>query len=352
MASITRPTLTELISRTQTDLEARLLDGDTALRRSVLSVLARMSAGQAHLMYGYLEWLAKQSFVDTADAEYLDRLADIWGKSRKAAVAATGSVTFAGSNGVIIPAGTELSRVDGALYTTDVDATVASGAASASVTASAAGEKGNTDAGVALTLSAPISSLTSTAMVGGAGLTGGTDEEADDDLRGRVLARIQAPPQGGCAADYEAWALEVAGVTRAWVYPSHMGAGTVGVAIVADDADDGPLPSAALVATVQAYIEGLRPVTAEVYVFAPAALVVDVSLSVTPSTTAVRAAVKAELTDLFAREAEPGGTILISHLREAVSVATGETDSSFTSPTADVVASGTAFPVLGAVTFA
>jgi len=350
--SITRPTLPELIARVETDLSGRLLDGETPLSRSVVSVLARVEGGLTDGMYGYLAWLQDQPFVDKAEAEYLERHSRIWGVLRKAAVKAAGSVSLPGTDGAILPAGTELQRVDGALYTTDAEATVAAGVAIVAVTAAETGTAGNTPAGVTLSLTSPVTAMESTATIGAAGLAGGLDEETDTALRARVLTRIQKSPQGGCLSDYRVWALEVPGVTRAWTYSSHMGVGTVGVAIVADDAAAGPIPTAELVASAQAHIDGKRPATAEVFVFAPAAMVVNVTLSVAPDTAAVRKAVKAELGDLFARESVPGGTILLSHMREAVSVATGETDNAITIPAADVVASGTAFPVLGAVAFA
>lgn len=348
--SITRPTLPELAARAQTDLEARLLDGQTAMRRSTVAVLARVWAGLLDMLYEYLSWLAQQPFVDSAEAEYLERLGRTWGITRKDSTASSGLVTFTGTDGVVIPAGTELQRVDGALYATDAEATVASGTASAAVTASTAGAAGDTDAGVSLTLTSPVASLSSTATVATGGLSGGADAEADAALRTRLLARIQAPPQGGCESDYEAWALAVPGVTRAWVYPRHLGAASVGVAIVCDEAES-PIPDSELVAAAQAYIDDRRPVTAEVTVFAPEALAVPVTLAISPDTASVRAAVLAELRDLFAREAEPGGVIYLSHIREAVSVATGETDSVISAPAANVTPDTYEFPVLGIVTF-
>jgi len=350
--SINRPTLPALIARAETDLSGRLLDGATPMARSVVSVLARVLAGQTHMQYGYLEWLAGQPFVDSAEAEYLDRHARTWKVPRKVAVAAKGSVSLPGTEGAVLPAGTEMQRVDGALFITDADATVTGGVALASVTASAAGAAGNTAAGISLTLTAPVTAMQSTATVATGGLTGGVDIEGDEALRARILTRIQTPPMGGNVADYKSWALEVPGITRAWVYPLHMGGDTVGVAVVADDADDGPIPSSVLVEAVQTYLDSKRPVTADVFAFAPTALLVPITLALSPDTAATRAAVLAELGDLFAREAEPGGTIYLSHLREAVSVSAGETDHTITSPTADVVATAMQFPVLGVVTFA
>jgi uncharacterized phage protein gp47/JayE len=89
---------------------------------------------------------------------------------------------------------------------------------------------------------------------------------------------------------------------------------------------------------VQAYIDELRPVSLKgFYVVAPVAAPLDFSIGVTPNTAAVKAAVTAELTDLISRESEPGGTVLLSHIRAAISAAAGETNYNMTAPAADVV---------------
>lgn len=351
MASITRPTLPQLVDRAQTDLEGRLLDGAKALPRSTIAVLARVAAGQVHMLYGYQEWLARQPFPDTAEAEYLERHARIWGIRRKPAVVATGQVAILGTEGAVLPAGAQLQRVDGVLYTVLEEVTVADGTALANIEAVEPGLAGDTPEGVSLTLTAPVTAMQSVGLVQAPGLTGGVDQEADEALRTRLLARIQAPPHGGAGQDYEAWALEVPGVTRAWVYPLHMGAGTVGVAIVADDAPDSPIPGAELVEAAQAHIDSVRPVTAEVFVFAPTPLSVPITVALSPDTSATRAAVAAELGDLFAREAEPGQVIFLSHLREAISISPGETNHVLTAPTADITPDALEFPVLGTITF-
>ena len=70
-----------------------------------------------------------------------------------------------------------------------------------------------------------------------------------------------------------------------------------------------------------------------------------------PSTQAVMDAIEAELADLIRRESEPGGTLLVSHIREAISTSQGETDHELTSPVADVTVNATQITTLGNVTF-
>lgn len=346
-----RPTLPELIDRAAADLESRLPGGDARLRRSNLAVLARVHSGAVHGLYGYLSWLALQIMPDTAELEHMERWAAIWGVTRKPATAAKGNVTVTGVNGVIVPTGTVLQRSDSAQFSINADATIVSGTAIAAVTASIAGAAGNTVAGSTLTIVSPIAGVASAAVVAAGGLSGGADPESDDALRLRLLDRIQEPPHGGADFDYVKWALEIPGVTRAWCFPLEMGLGTVTVRFVRDD-DVSLIPDAGEVAAVLAYINARRPVTADVYVVAPVAVARNFTIfGLTPSSTTVRDAIAAELGDLLRREAIPGGTILISHIREAISIAAGELNHSLVTPSADVTHTAGQIAVLGTITW-
>ena len=347
-----RPSLQTLIQRVQADIEAQLPGSDARLRRSLLDILARAQAAVAHGLYGYLDFLSRQIIIDTAESEYLDRWADIWKESRKVATSAQGSVTFTGVDASVIPLGTILQRSDGSEYTTDAAGTITDGVAIVALTAVTAGVAANAAAASTLTLVTPVSGVDSAAIVDGNALVGGADIEGDDSLRARVLARIQEPPHGGADFDYIQWALEVAGVTRAWVYPGEDGLGTVKVRFMMDDTYADGIPLAGDVTTVQNYIDALRPVGASVTVAAPVASVLDFTLLVSPATSAVQTAVQTELDDMIRREATPGGSILISHIREAISLADGETDYVLTSPSADVTHTTGQIATMGAITWA
>lgn len=345
-----RPTLQELINRTSADAVARL-GLEELLRRDDMQVLTRVLSGAAHGLHGHVAWMAEQVIIDTAEAEYLERWANIWGVTRKAASFASGPITLTGTTGAVIPAGTLLAAANGQEYETDAEVTLAAGTATAQVTALAAGQAGNLAAGTTLTLVSPVAGVNSQAAVASGGLVGGADTETDAALRARLLARIQAPPHGGAKADYIAWALDVAGVTRAWVYPGELGLGTVTVRFVRDD-DASIIPDAAEVQAVQDYIDARRPVTADVTVVAPIAVPLNLTIQLTPNTSAVQAAVQAEIKDLLRREAEPGGTILISHIREAISLAAGETNHVLTVPAADVTHAVGQIATMGTITWA
>lgn len=352
-----RAPLSDIIARTRADIESRLPGSDARLRRRVLSVLADALAGAVNGLYGYLDFLSRQPLADQAEAEYLDRHASLFGLTRKAAAAASGTVTATGIDGSIVPAGTLLQRSDGTEYTTAADGTIVGGSVDVDVTASIAGSTGNCDPAATVNLVNPISGIDNVLTVDASGITDGTDQETDEALRTRVLLRMRQPPHGGASFDYINWALEVAGVTRAWCFALQRGNGTVDVSFVVDDDPGGLIPDAGKVAEVQTYIDALRPVTADLLVFAPTAAPIDFTIQLAPDTTAVRQAVEAELTDLLRREGEPGdgldlGTIRVSHIREAISIAAGETDHVLTAPAADVVPAAGHICTMGVITWA
>lgn len=343
-----RPALAEIVRRVSNDVLSRLA-ADDVLRRADAEVYSRVLAGVAHGLYGFIDWLSQQLIYDTAEVEFLERWCSIWGISRKPAAAATGSVTFAVQSGAVIPAGTLLQALDGTQYETTADAVVAAPSATSPVAAVVPAAAGNRDAGQSLSLVSPIVGVQPTATAGV--LTGGADLEEDTDLRARFLTRIRQPPHGGAEHDYSAWALEVPGVTRAWGYPQELGLGTVTVRFVRDD-DASPIPDAGEVATVQAYIDERRPVTAQVTVVAPVAVPLNFSIQgLTPSNATVKAAVDAELRDLLLRESVPGGTILLSHIRAAISAATGEEDFVLLAPAANVTNTTGNMSTMGTITW-
>lgn len=346
-----RPTMAELTARAETDLDSAF--AGSPLRRSDRKALARVLAGAAHGQYGFLDFMSRQLFPNTAEAEFLARHGAFWLKEgKKAAAAAGGPVDFSGNDGAVIPAGTVLQNGDGTEYSTDADAAIAGGAAQAQVAAKLGGAAGNMSAGENVSFVTPVAGVDSTATVAAGGIVNGVDEESDAAYLDRIMLRIQKPPKGGADADYEAWAREVTAVTRAWVYPLYTGLGTVGVAFVLDDDPVSIIPDGAKVTEVQDYIDALAPNTAAVAVFAPTPITLDFTISVTPGSAAVKAAVEEELRDLLRRDSRPGGTLLLSRFNEAISLAEGETDHGLTAPAADVAYNPGEIAIFGAITWA
>lgn len=342
------PTAAEVNDRVAGAFE-RLLPGiDARSEYALAAVLARVQGLATYDLWLHQRALADELLPDTA-VEWLERHASLWGITRNAAEAASGTVQVAGVNGTVVPSGLSLRSAAGALYTTQASGTIAAGVASLSILADTPGAAGNLAASATLDLVSPLAGLSAqTATVEVAGLTGGRDEEDDQSLRSRLLARIRRPPAGGAARDYEAWAREVAGVAYVSVQGGWQGAGTVGVII----AMDGPAAATPTdVANVMAVIDPARPVTAQPYVVAATLLPVALSIRVSPDSALTRAAIAANLSAFFKAEAAIGGAIPLSRISEAISAAGGEYSHEITSPTVAVTPAAYELPTLGTVTW-
>lgn len=345
------PTPQESLSRIQAQMDIDLPKADSRIRWSVENVIGKVLVLACRELYGYIQYISRQILVSTADEEHLPRHGSEWGIPRKGMTKANGPVLSTGTNGSVVEAGRVLRRGDNVEYTLDADVTIAGGTGLGAVTAVKAGTDGAATAGTKINLTSPVPGVSSESTVQAPGLTGGNDIESPDEWRARIIERKQRPPQGGDADDYVTWTKEVPGVTRAWVYPKQAGLGTVSVAFVMDHKDGGIIPSPADVADVQLHLNKVRPVTAEPIAFAPTAAPVNFTIHLSPNTVAIQEAVKAELKDFIEREAQPGGTLYLSRIREAVSAAAGEFDNIVIAPAANIESGFGDLPVVGAFTF-
>ncbi len=352
------PTFEALFAQARADYASRIAS-NPMLRNGVVSVLAHVDAMLAAGEYSYLDWLSGQTLPLYADGVNLDAWGRMFGVIRKPAARADGTVTMTGNDGKVIDAGTALTSADGTAYSVTVSATVVGGAAVVAVRADAGGATGNRAVGEPLTLTEAVEGVDPEAVV--VAISGGVDVEADgepgvaEDYRGRVLDRIRMPPHGGSAADYVRWAKETPGVavTRAWVDPGAMGEGTVVVRFMVDGSTPTGIPTPEMVALVQAYIDAQRPVTAQVFVFAPVGVPLDLTITgLDPDTADVRAAIAAELADLVYRKGFPGCTIYHSWIVSAISTAAGEDHHASVVPVGDLAHAVGQIPVVGAVTYA
>lgn len=292
---------------------------------SVLRVLADATAGLTHLTLRYIDWVALQLMPDTAEQEWLDRHGDIWlvnadsTLGRKEGALASGTVTVTGIAGTVIPASTRLTGGDDWPYETTVEATTDDTGVPVAVRALNFGTGGNREVGDVLNFETAISGVDGNAPV--VLVDGGVDSETDEQLRARVLRRIRQPPMGGAAYDYEAWALAVPGVTRAWA-AAEQGPGTVTVRFLMDDlrASDDGWPTSADVITVKNYIDLKRPVAVkDSYVFGPIKQIIDVEVeNLNPNNAETQAEIEKSLQEMMFERAAPGQTIYAAWISEAI----------------------------------
>lgn len=327
------PTLPALIKRTEADFERNAPD---ALRRADAKVAARALSGAAYELYGFQNWIARQSNPATCDEPMLYTWAD-WRleDGPKPPSAAVGLASVEGASGALVDAGQLYQSKDGRRYAVAEAVKLVGGRARLKMVAEDMGTVGNIEGGT-LEAVTPVLGVSSTALIGPDGIVGGAEQESIEALRARVQAAFKNPSKVGSGADFVEWALEVPGVTRAWALPRWMGPGTFGLVFVCDE-DPDLIPTAAKVAEVQAYLDQKRPVTSEVYALAPEPYPINFRLSVTPDSTALRAAVEQSLRVLIDDEGSPGKTLLKTHVSAAISNTPGETNHVLFEPATDVV---------------
>ena len=251
----------------------------------------------------------KNMFPMWAEGDMLDYHGNVRSITRKAAVAATGTVTITGINGSVIEAGTVLMTTpsgfgsESIVFVTTERAAISSGTASVGIVAQIPGASGNVAAGAVNRFDdAPdgVDSVTNPAAT-----SGGVDVESDDDLRDRIVEYDQSIGTSfvGSISDYKRWALEVDGVGVATVVPASDGSGVVKIVIL--DANREPV-SIDLCTAVYNYItrpddELMRkaPPGAELNVISPTLETVTVSAALVIASDTDTEAVKADFIDLI-----------------------------------------------------
>lgn len=373
-----RPTLTELRLQVADDINAALPGVDALLRFSNLRILADALAAAVYGHYGYLDWIAQQSVPFTATGEYLEGWAALKGVTRQPPYPATGTVTFIGTNGTVIPINTPITRSDGEPFSTTAAGTVASGSVTVPVQATNVGGSGNTDIGTQMVLATGITGVTSVGTVA-TQIGGGSDLEPDASLRTRMMTIFANPPQGGSANDYIGWALAVPGVTRTWLVPSGHGAGTMDVYFMMDvtEAAHNGFPQGTNgVATQETRdtaatgdqlalansLFALQPAHVILYAMAPSPNTVNMTITGLSGASAVtKAAVQAAISSALLFGAVPGGITNISELEYEVSLVAQTAGFVITSVTCtagsvagaagNITSNAGCLPILGTVTF-
>ena len=315
-----------------------------------------------------LTWLYKQLFASTADLPALLRMGwELGIGGLTPATAATGTSQVACTPAVLIPAGLQYQRADGATFSVRAPLTPTGSSVALPLQADVAGALGNTDAGDTLNLvpssEAPSglgASGTVNAQTDGGGLEGGSAAETPDHYRQRVILRKQQPAQGGSDTDYENWAQQALSTVIGVFVDSYINDSRwVWVTFLVSDQPNG-IPSDGEVAIVQAYLSDptRRPRTARVFVTKPTAETVNYTIAgLLPNTAQAQAAVEAELAAIFAENVEPATPnapfILYREWGDAaIDRAPGVAAGTLVSPSGDVTYStAPQMPVLGSVTF-
>ncbi len=318
-----------------------------------LAVRLYAAAAQIQALDIQAEWVLDQSFPQTAQGVYLDRHAAMRGLSRLPASRAAGTLRFSVSSPpampVDIPAGTVCMTADERRFQTTDSVTLEAGRLYADAPAEAleGGSGGNAVAGAIRFLTAcPVAV---TACVNPAAFSGGSDAEDDETLRKRVLESYRRLPNGANAAWYEQTAMSHEGVAAARAVGRARGVGTVDVYIAGENG----LPGAALLEEVQSDLQERREIAVDVRVKAPRVVPVNVSAAVAVREGAdpsqVIAQAKLAVASLFTGRML-GRPVRLAELGSRLYSLEGVENYRLLSPAADLAASDTVLPTLGALT--
>ena len=351
--AFTRPTLTELINRVCTSINTYVEHANAFIKQSVFNVLAKIISALHLDLYVYLDEMAKNFFVTTADINGLmARGADI-GVYRKKASFATGNIIVRGTANTNIPLGTLYASASEQQYKTTAAAVVGiDGSVTVPVQATSAGINGNIDAGTELILVNPIVGILSSATADTNGITGGADIEETESYRARILYAMRNVAGAGDTIFYENAALTQPGVTRAKAYRTYAGAGTVGVTFLMEDTYEDGIPHDGDVAAMKTYLESIMPADLnEIIVFAPEPTVINITINdLTPDTPELREAINNSLAELF-HGYNFGETVYRGQIETAIGSTPGEISHVLAAPVNDTTIPVNGIAILGTITY-
>ncbi len=319
------------------------LTGSRPEDASDIAIRLRVLAGQLAGLQQSLDEMFRQAFPATSSGSCLDAHAAARGLSRKAAVAAAGSLTFsreqAAATDLVIPAGTAAaaSLADEVSFATTEEVILTAG--QTQVTAPAAcqqpGKTGNAAAGAVTVMIDPPQGIT--AVTNGEPFTGGEEAETDEELRARLADAYRQVNNGTNTAFYRQAALETEGVFSAHVLPRSRGRGTVDVIV---SGRGQPVPEAALTA-LESRLAAQKEINVDIVVKNADAKPVDLTVEVAPLPQALFPALKescaAALTDALNASAV-GEKLRLGALIHRLWQVTGLENCRILSPAADVEA--------------
>jgi uncharacterized phage protein gp47/JayE len=225
-------------------------------------VLAQAVANQLAVTEANAVVKADEQMPDTAEDDALVRICDIYGLTRQPAAGSTGTVELSSSAATTITTGDQL--VDGAGLTYEVvTGGIYNDGDLVPIQAVSTGEATNLEEGEILRWVSTPAFADEKAEVGPGGLVNGIDEENDEVLRQRLLARLQTPAGSGNSAHVAEWAeASTPSVQKAFPYPCAQGAATVHVAVTAKPTETNKnrdIAAGTMAGTVTPYIQGQLP---------------------------------------------------------------------------------------------
>lgn len=225
--------------------------------------------------YDTVETKQSQCYIATATGEFLDRKIEEFGKERNKAAFSSGTVTLTGNVGTSVKMGDKVASKS-IIYSIGDNKTIGDhGEVDVKIICDTVGIHGNVGIGDVNRFPVTLSGVTS--VTNKEPITGGSDEETDEEFKKRFMQYIEHPVTSGNKWEYESIAKDVNGVGDAKCKPLWNGKGTVKVIIV--DAEK-QTANSELIAKVKSEIDKNCPVGADVTVDTAETKVIDVGCEV------------------------------------------------------------------------
>jgi len=336
------------------DMKALYLEktGTTVHDKSDMGVRMYASAVEIGSLYAYNDWVKRQTFPQTAEGEALDNHAELRGIYRDMGAKARGDITFYASNVAAtnrtVPAGTVCQTQNGVLFTLLSDAVLLPGNLSVAgeCECNETGLIGNALAGTVTYFVTPPVGISRCENL--AAFSGGREAENDESLRQRVINSYRLPINGTNDAYYEMIAKAHEGVAAVKVLPKNRGVGTVDLIITAE----GGMPSAGLIAAVQADINEKRELCVSSIVSAPTAVTQIIRIGAEPKSGYTMQDITAKITATLTGHFDGyqlGKSILLAEILNLVFNTEGVKNCEISYPLSDVEISASQLPVLQGV---
>ncbi len=306
----------------------------------------------------------QQAYLSTATGTDLDNKANDYGIVRKQATFAqwtfVATKQIPSTQNITIPQNSIVTTqptptIPAITFSTTSDVILGSGSTSVNipVVCQQAGTIGNIAPNTYLLWGSAVPGIDGVEFVSTANGVPAIDTETDSALRARALASF-----AGLSISTSAWykntADSVTGISSASVVPQGRGPGTVDIYVVGEG---NTIPSSTLISTVQSTIDAGRIITDNAKVWAPAAVVVNVTMSIVASSgydpVATAASVQTAITNYINNMGIGGGTNGTLYLSQLQSIAFGVTGVANapppTLPSSDIVFSFAQLPQAGII---
>lgn len=309
------------------------------------------------------------AFPDWSYSGYLDRIAATDGLIRKKATAASGVLSITGKPGTVIPKGFLFATPQTAISAnvefaaTETVTIGEDGAAEVPVQCTVVGKGGNVPQNSVTLMSSPVGGIAS--IKNPEPITGGTENETDDELRARIQEKDRSNESSfiGNDSDYRRWAKEVDGVGDVIVIPEWKGAGTGTVRLIVMDVNGSPANTSILTAVYNHIMspddrsQRIAPIGAILTVDTASLVFVDISATVVVEEGATIDAVKEAFASGFTayfKEAREEGAVRYTRVGSILSETPGVLDYSglrINSEVENIPISVDNYPAIGTITF-